>query len=480
MKKVLAGVLAVIMAVSLTGCANDGENSFASNLEGSLTEVSLAESSQSRSSGVVNSSLSSDKKTSSTPVIVTDPKDGFDKTTSIKETVLVDENGLKITATTLTFENYTVDLELNLENNGDKNLSITTGTLLYSANAINGYMIDDGYMNCDIAPGKKSIETISFDYDNLKVLGIDKIADIEIGFCVDEGDLNYTYPIPKPVLTSANSSYDYAADTYKQTIQSDTLKAMLDYSLIFSEDKLYDKNGISIVSEALMTNSSGEKILMVEVENSTMDIFKVSVLNISLNGLEVQNGTWSNDTVGKGKRAVIGIELDNVVEEDYVDILGLKEIGSIGFELKISKDDEEIDKTDINVPFDGNVSYDASGDEVYNQNGIKAVYKGMVQDSSDYSNDIIILFLVENKSDKMVRADIKDGTLSMNGYMIDETCWGETIGINKVALLEVTANDSSLEKCKITGIDDVTSAEITLNFKDDRYKDIGSQIVTLK
>ena len=63
----------------------------------------------------------------------------FKTSATIEETVLVDEGGVKITATGLTYTNYSVDLALTIENNSGKNLSFVTGSLGYSCNSVNGY-----------------------------------------------------------------------------------------------------------------------------------------------------------------------------------------------------------------------------------------------------------------------------------------------------------------------------------------------------
>ena len=101
---------------------------------------------------------------------------------TLAETVMVDEGGVKITATCLTYTGYSVDLELTIENNSGKNLSFVSGSLGYSCNSVNGYMVNDGYLNCDVANGKKVNDTISFSCDALILYGIDEIANMEIGF----------------------------------------------------------------------------------------------------------------------------------------------------------------------------------------------------------------------------------------------------------------------------------------------------------
>ena len=89
----------------------------------------------------------------------------FSRKATIEETVLVDENNVKITATELTYGNYAFELALVIENNSDKDLSFIANSVGYSCNSVNGYMISDGYLNCDVAAGKKANDRIMIDYD---------------------------------------------------------------------------------------------------------------------------------------------------------------------------------------------------------------------------------------------------------------------------------------------------------------------------
>lgn len=85
----------------------------------------------------------------------------FNRNATLDETVLVDEGGIEITATGLTYTDYSAELALTIDNNSGKNLSFVSGSLGYSCNSINGYMIDGGYLNCDVANGKRRTRSLS-------------------------------------------------------------------------------------------------------------------------------------------------------------------------------------------------------------------------------------------------------------------------------------------------------------------------------
>ncbi|MCM1167786.1 MAG: catabolite control protein A, partial [Ruminococcus sp.] len=147
------------------------------------------------------------------------PTEGFKQTGEITETVLYDRNGVKITATGLSYNSYKAELELNIENNTSTDLDIHSGTWGYCRNSVNGYMLDGGYLSCSVSAGKKANDTIDFSYDSLRVMGITEIADIEIAFDIDASDYSddsfeEIYTEPCAIKTSAADSYDYSADAF--------------------------------------------------------------------------------------------------------------------------------------------------------------------------------------------------------------------------------------------------------------------------
>ena len=177
----------------------------------------------------------------------------FNRNAALDETVLVDEGGIKITATGLTYTDYSVELALTIENNSGKDLSFVSGSLGYSCNSINGYMIDDGYLNCDVSNGKKANEVIEFGYDALMPYGINEIADLEIGFTITDDDYNSTYTGPRALRTSAADAHDYGTDHYQQTIASSAAMNTYGYEVVyFGQDAVYEQNGVKLLSSGVL------------------------------------------------------------------------------------------------------------------------------------------------------------------------------------------------------------------------------------
>lgn len=401
MKRLSTIAWALTLALSLSACGTSSDESLKSN-ESHHTEQS----------------------TSAT--VAEKPKETlgeFSKTATIEETVMIDENGVKITATGLKYTNYSVEVELNIENNSDKNLSFISGSAGYSCNSVNGYMTNDGYLNCEVAAGKKANDSISFSYDGLTLYGITDISDIEIGFYTSDDDYNHTYYAPRQIKTSIFELHDYSKNCYQETISSAATMNTYNYDITyFSTDSLYNENSVQLLSSGIMVNRDGETALLVEFENTNDNMINMSISDIAINGLIVSSSTWSSDAINAGKRCIIDIDLSSALDSEYWDIYGINEVGSVSFSLKqLNADGDEITEEipiEIAIP-NTTAEYDATGKDVYNNNGLRIVAKTVIEDSSEYSSDMYILLLAENIGENTLSIDDVYDSLSVNGYMTD-------------------------------------------------------------
>lgn len=454
MKRFMSLFLILLLLLTLAACGSD-------------TKLPDGSSDHQQSDGEVQDKEPSNKSKDSNKKL-----GAFSKDATLDETVMVDEDGVKITATGLDYTNHSVELKLILENNSGKNLSFVSGSAGYSCNSINGYMMNGGYLNCDVAPGKKASDSISFDYNELMLFGINEIADMEIGFDISDDDYAHTYTGPRQVKTSAFDSHDYSTNHYQATIGSPAAMNTYEFDMkLFSQDVLYDEGGIKLVSSGVMVNRDGETMLLLELENSTSNLVYITTSNISLNGLVVYSSTWSRDTVNPGKRSIVDVNLPSVFDSEYWNVYGLNEIGSITLLLTQYDSDEakiaDAIPVDIIMP-DASTGYDPSGKEVYNNNGLTIVAKTVLEDPSNYSDDMHVLLLAENNSGKALVVDDIYDSLSVNGFMTDYSFSGIEIQDGEGAALDIELQGSSLADNQIASASDVKEIEMGLEIKDGR------------
>lgn len=238
MKKFLAVMLAVMMVVSLAACggaSDGGANS---------------------SSGV---------------------KTGSNKKVTIEETVLVDEAGVKITATELSEGGFFgSEVKLLIENNSGKDLTFQ------SRNAsVNGYMVET-MMSVDVVDGKKANDSITFMNSDMEMCNIKTIADMEFSFHIFTTSEWETYLDTEKIQLKTS-----VADTYEYTYDD-------------SGEKVYENNDVKIVVKGLAEDSSifGPSIV-VYIENNRADDITVQSRDVSVNGFMLSSIFSSEITAGK-------------------------------------------------------------------------------------------------------------------------------------------------------------------------------------
>ncbi|WP_405356911.1 hypothetical protein [Ruminococcus sp.] len=313
LKAVLAVVLVLALIFTFAACSNGGTSTVGS-------DSSQADAS-SKSSDTNNNKRSSD--------ILPE----FDKTGKIEETKLTDTFDVSITATELTYNNYEVSLSLKLENKSNAKRSVVAGSAGYGCNSVNGYMIHDGYLNCDLDPGASAEEKISFSYGELNVHGINKIADIGIGFDISDENFKSEKSDMVFVKTQNADSYNYNEDTYLKTMKGNSLQNAYGLTVnALSESSNYSEGNVSILSQTIVTNKDGKSSLMVEFENKSDQALYINLSNLKLNGTSVKDSFVGSDLIWSNKKSVISISLKEYLDGN--ESLNANNIKSAAFTVK--------------------------------------------------------------------------------------------------------------------------------------------------
>lgn len=263
MKRILAIVLALTLAISLVACggSSSGDVKEATNVTTGKNTVNTQQEEQ--PNGEAENTADPEK------IAIT-----------INETVLVDEAGVKITAKSLVVDEfYGTEVKLLIENNSGKDLTFQCRNV-----SVNGYMVEP-VMSVDVANGKKANDSITFMESDLETCGIDAIADIELAFHI------FDMAEWEPYLdTNAIQIKTSIADTFEYTYDD-------------SGDVVYEGNGVRIVLKGLSEDESfiGPS-LVVYIENLGDKNITVQVRDVSINGFMVDS-VFSCDVVA-GKRAV--------------------------------------------------------------------------------------------------------------------------------------------------------------------------------
>jgi hypothetical protein len=183
---------------------------------------------------------------------------------TIEQQVLLEKDGLKITAVEMVYDSFWGDgVKLLIENNSDKNLGVSCNALI-----VNNYMFTN-ILASDVAAGKKANDTMYVFSDDLKAAGIENIGQIEVYFHVYD-----------------SKSYDTVFDSECITIKTSEF-AKMDTKAADDGKELLNKDGIRIVGKYVDESSFWGTGVLLFIENTSGKNVSISCDDMSINGFMV-------------------------------------------------------------------------------------------------------------------------------------------------------------------------------------------------
>ena len=253
------------------------------------------------------SSSSSEKKDEGAAGKQEQPKENA--AAMIEESVVFDQDGIKITAKGLDFSGlFGPEIKLLIENDSSANITVQSRNT-----SVNGYMVETS-MSADVAAGKKANDELTIMSTSLSTAGITDIADIEFSFHIFDTDTWNTI-LDSDVIRIETSLADGFTYTYDD-----------------SGEEVYNVNGLKIVVKGLSEDDSwlGPSIL-VYIQNESGQDLTVQVRDVSVNGFMVDS-IFSSD-VNNGKHALDTITfLSSDLEENEIETIESVELSFHIFE----------------------------------------------------------------------------------------------------------------------------------------------------
>lgn len=224
---------------------------------------------------------------------------------NIQEIVILDENGVKITAKGLDYDGWMgPELKLLVENDREENITVQA-----RSESCNGIMIDT-ILSVDVAAGKKANDTMTLMDTKLKEAGITTIKELAFQFHVYDSE-----------------SYDDLFDSALITLRTDTedFEQPIDDSGVVA----YEGNGIRIVAKDCVLEDIGYTRINLYIENNSARNITVQVRDESVNGFMV-DALFSAD-VRQGCKAFTGIRFDG----DDLAENGITELQEVSFRFHV-------------------------------------------------------------------------------------------------------------------------------------------------
>ncbi len=247
------------------------------------------------------------------------------KETMIEEQILLDSNGVVITAKEYKKDSIWGDgIKLLIENNSDKDINVRCNAVI-----VNNYMINELFY-ASVAAGKKSNETLYLSSTELEQAGISNIAQIEVYF--------YLYD---------SNTYDRIYEADKVTIKT-SLYDEMDTNANTDGVELYNKNGIKILGKYVDEDSFWGASALLYIENNSGKNITVSVDDVSVNGFMVSS--LLSSTVYNGKKALCDVTfLSSDLEENDIETIETIELSFRIYDPDTYNTIEETEPISFNV-----------------------------------------------------------------------------------------------------------------------------------
>ncbi len=223
-------------------------------------------------------------------------------TVTIEEQVLFEQDGIVVTAKEYVTDSIWGDgIKLLIENNSDNTVTVGCNALI-----VNNYMITDLF-SAEVAPGKKTNETMYLSNAQLKAAGIETVGQVEVYFHVFD-----------------SNSFNTLFDVDCVTIQTSEF-ANMDTTPDDAGTELYNANGIRIVGKTVNENSFWGTAILLYCENTSGKNVGISVEEMSIN--EFMMNPLFTTTVYDGKRSLDDITIfSNDLESNGIETIETVEL----------------------------------------------------------------------------------------------------------------------------------------------------------
>lgn len=221
------------------------------------------------------------------------------------------------------------------------------------------------------------------------------------------------------------------------------------------EQVLYDEGGIKVTAKGFTSDEWYGACIPVLIENNSDQNICMQVRHESINGCMVDFQISAE--VAAGKKANDKI----IVYRRYLDDYGITQVADIECSLLFFNPDNldtiadsSLLSIETNLTGKYEQEYNDSGEVVFDQDNIKIVAQGVVDDDTWGLSPV---FYIENNSDQEITVQLRD--TSINGFMVDPT-FSSDVMPGKRCVDGARLLSSDLEQ---NGIDSISTLETSFH-----------------
>lgn len=265
--------------------------------------------------------------------------------------------------------------------------------------------------------------------------------------------------------STESGTSDEAAESISAAATSATGEVTIEETI------LYDANDIKVTVTGFDSDALLGPELQLLIENNSAQNYVIQADYCVVNGYMIMDLLSADVAAGKKSNESMTF-LSSTLER-----CGIDTITDIRIDLKVISPDTyqtvfSMGEATLQTSAAGRYTqtYNDSGVELYNENGIRVVAMGVADDLLGKS----VLFYVENNSDQHIA--VSGDNVSVNGFMMTELMYSDCVP-NARDVAEMTLLSSELEQ---NGITDITEIDLTLRISDvDTFQTIAETGGTL-
>lgn len=485
----------VMGATLFTGCGDDDAKKQSSNGGGLLGQLATAPSvdmpdMDDDSDSNKNDKVDKEADLTNIKAVIDEYKknprksektDEFNTSATMEPVIFHNEDNIIVAILGITYTDYKVEIDAVVQNGNDENTYIDLGNA-GSRGAVNGIMVKDFWAFEEVEANSTKQFVIDYPYMYFDAYGIEEIATfaLDLGYHTEDGYVQKLYEFE----TSLAANYDFEKNTYMEAVKDGRFEDERNVEIQFiNEETILASNDIKVNSQIYAISERGEHFVYFEVENNTDEIVDICFGDIRINDLCIEREQEGYIVVLPGTKGVYNLGITDMLAEDLWQVFGFEKINSIGFDVSVRDEDyqEVMSVEDLKVEISSEkVDIDLTGKEIYNEDGINILSKGLHEVKNGYSELYGWVLVVNNNGDCKLRMNTGDDeVVYVNGKELGEYSRNITCGLEEYLIVVIYFYESEVNEAGIASIDDITNIEFTPSFSDaEEYINISKPTIT--